>query len=234
MRPPPLVPAACLQTRKDSRGTADSRRPSAPSSSDGSVLRPPASPEDRGSEDKLASLAQRPAKLSLAGIRWRTLAEWWAFHDHGKVLSKPSRARGTSQGAQAGGTTAHDRRVSGTLVKAAASVVVQGQLFHGAQGGGRRGPPGLQHKHGLARPVLRAQPARDGHLDGGRTSVSLASATGVQTRLASGDTLPCQAVGPALGTGEGPDSHGLGPRGACGPQSCPQVSRPRGRNRRRP
>lgn len=66
--------------------------------------------------------------------------------------------------------------------------------------------------------------------------------TGVQTRLASEDTLPCtppilsqrQAVGPTLGTGEVHNGHGLDPRGACGPRSCPQVSRPRGRNRRRP
>lgn len=52
-----------------------------------------------------------------------------------------------------------------TLVEAAASVVGQRQLLHGAQDrGGGGGSLGLQHKHGLAHPVLRAQPARDGQL----------------------------------------------------------------------
>lgn len=51
-----------------------------------------------------------------------------------------------------------------TLVEATASVIGQRQLLHGAQDSARGGPSGLHHKHGLAHPTLRAQPARDRHL----------------------------------------------------------------------
>lgn len=167
VRPPPPVPAARLRDPTGQQGGSGLRGPRLPAPDSAPLPgqapvppRPLRTGALRTGRPHSPNVPPSCPSRALSGGHW---PGGGPFTTTAKFFPSP-RGPAAPPGAQDGGATAHGRRVSGTLVKAAASVVVQGQLFHGAQGGGRRGPPGLQHKHGLAHPVLRAQPARDGHL----------------------------------------------------------------------
>lgn len=167
VRPPPPVPAARLRDPTGQQGGSGLRGPQLPAPDSAPLPgqapvppRPLRTGALRTGRPHSPNVPPSCPSRALSGGHW---PGGGPFTTTAKFFPSP-RGPAAPPGAQDGGATAHGRRVSGTLVEAAASVVVQGQLFHGAQGGGRRGPPGLQHKHGLAHPVLRAQPARDGHL----------------------------------------------------------------------